>query len=522
MKPAAAFVCCLLWVWLHAQVPDVQHYQFDIELSDRSDSIKGLATIRFKMAQEGSELIFDLTGIRNGKGMLVRGIETGGKAVRFTHRQDQLLLHFDTLLPAGAEKEISIRYAGIPSDGLIISKNMYGDRTFFSDNWPNRAHQWIPCNDRPDDKASVAFAVTAPVQYQVVSNGLLMEETNLASDLKKTVWKEDIPIPTKVMVIGAAKMAVGFLDTAVGVPVYAWVYPQDRDKGFKDYRLTKDMLQFFQSYIGPYAFKKLANVQSKTIFGGMENASAIFYAETSVTGDGKNEDLMAHEVAHQWFGNMVSEKSFAHLWLSEGFATYLTNVYLEWKYGQRRLQDRLSDERQAVLDFYRKSKSSVVNETPDLMSLLNANSYQKGSWILHMLRREVGDAAFQQILQAYYIRYRGSNADSKDFQQVAESVSGKGLESFFTQWLYQSGFPRIRAKWKYSNGSVQIAVQQTGTEQFAFPLEIALVDGRGNQILHRIVVNKIKDSFSLPASQKPTVILLDPNVNLLFEGTITE
>jgi aminopeptidase N len=522
MKKALIIVCCALCCFAaNSQLPDVQQYHFNIELSDRSDSIKGLATIRFKLNSDYKTVDFDLAAVRNGKGMQVQAVTAADKPLQFTHRQDVVRIQLTDSMQAAPEGEVQIRYAGIPSDGLIISKNKYGDRTFFSDNWPNRAHQWVPCNDRPDDKAAVTFAVTAPAHYQVISNGMLQEETNVGEE-KRTVWQEATPIPTKVMVIGAARMATGYLDTAAGVPVWAWVYPQDRDRGFEDYARTKEMLRFFTAYIGPYAFQKLANVQSKTIFGGMENASAIFYAENSITNDIASEGLMAHEVAHQWFGNTVTERSFAHLWLSEGFATYLTNIYLEQKYGLRKLQDNLAAERQQVIDFSRREKSAVVNETPNLMSLLNANSYQKGGWVLHMLRRELGDPVFKQILQTYYRRFGGGNADTPDFQKVAEEISGKQLGTFFSQWLYKPGLPKINVQWKWSGGTVQATVQQTGETHFSFPLEIGFVDAQGIQTIHRIFVNKTKERFDLPATQKPTVVLLDPAVNLLFEGTIRE
>src|SRR6478672_3808793 len=223
---------------------------------------------------------------------------------------------------------------GIPRDGLIISTNKYGERTFFSDNWPNRAHQWIPCVDRLDDKASFEFVVTAPSHYQMASNGTLVSRTAGGNEKTVTFWRETTPLPTKVMVIGVADFAVKkFADSPDSIPVTAWIFPGDSTKGFYDYALTPHMLRFFSDYIGPYPYRKLANVQSKTIFGGMENASAIFYAEGSVTGDRKWEDVYAHEIAHQWFGDMATEKSFAHLWLSEGFATYLTHIYFQHQYG---------------------------------------------------------------------------------------------------------------------------------------------------------------------------------------------
>src|SRR5207249_666261 len=131
-----------------------------------------------------------------------------------------------------------------------------------------------------------------------------------------------------------------FDDSPKNIPVSAWVYPQDSAKGFYDYALATEILKFYANYIAPYPYKKLANVQSKTIFGGMENASAIFYAENSVNGERTSEDLLAHEIAHQWFGDMASETSFEHLWLSEGFATYFTDLYFEKKYGKEAMVTR--------------------------------------------------------------------------------------------------------------------------------------------------------------------------------------
>ena len=245
----------------------------------------------------------------------------------------------------------------IPADGLIISKNKYGDRTFFSDNWPDRAHNWLPCNDHPFDKASVEFIVTAPEHYQVVSNGLQIEETSLPDHLKLTHWKEDVPLPTKVMVIGAANFAVNYVGNVDCIPIYSWVYAEDRDNGFQHYAVAKDILPWYIKNIGPYAYKKLANVQSKTIFGGMENASAIFYFENSVNDD-TLDALFAHEIAHQWFGNSACEADWPHLWLSEGFATYMAHLYLESKYGVDSFNKRMVIDRMKIIAICKKTKYS--------------------------------------------------------------------------------------------------------------------------------------------------------------------
>ena len=171
----------------------------------------------------------------------------------------------------------------------------------------------------------------------------------------------------------------------------------------------------------------------------MENAGCIFYAENSVTGKGTAEGLMAHEIAHQWFGNSVTENDWHHVWLSEGFATYLTAVYLEKTYGKEKLDEQMKSARNRVLGFYKRSQRPIIDTTvTDLMKLLNANSYQKGAWVLHMLRRKLGDDLFLEGLRSYYKKYRNRNAGTSDFQKVMEGVYKKDLSEFFKQWLYMS------------------------------------------------------------------------------------
>ena len=210
--------------------------------------------------------------------------------------------------------------------------------------------------------------VTAPVHYQVISNGRLIKETILPDNKKLTHWKEDIPLSTKVMVIGVANFAVKqFEDSPKEIPVSAWVYPQDSVKGFQNYSVAPGILKFLSDYIGTYPFNKLANVQSTTIFGGMENASAIFYSEGSVSSQSV-EGLFAHEITHQWFGDMASEKSFPHLWLSEGFATYLTHIYMESKYGTDSMNKEMQIDRKQIIAFVKKSNRPVVDSVSALMN----------------------------------------------------------------------------------------------------------------------------------------------------------
>ncbi|HEX8316166.1 MAG TPA: M1 family metallopeptidase [Flavisolibacter sp.] len=501
-----------------AQEIDVLHYKFALELNDKDDSINGLAAVTFVKKVSDQKLSLDLVSVnKQGKGMyvyLVTSDAASAVKLSFSQTADKIIISAPQIKKDDTAT-IYVAYKGIPADGLIISKNKYGDRTFFADNWPNRAHNWIPCNDRPDDKAMFEFRVTAPAHYSVISNGIKNGEKILPDGTKRTVWTENTPLPTKVMAIGVARFATKtFADSPSDIPVSAWVYPQDSTKGFYDYALAPDILKFFSNYIAPYPYKKLANVQSKTIFGGMENASAIFYAENSVTGDRSSEDLLAHEIAHQWFGDMASEKSFAHLWLSEGFATYLTNFYFEKKYGKEAAAERWKEEREQVIAFSKQSSSPVVDSTKNLMSLLNANSYQKGAWVLRMLRNEVGDTTFQKIIQTYYHQYKGSNADSKDFEAVAEKVSGKELTWFFDQWLYQNEIPRLAITYSKTSEGIRMHIKQRQKHPFQFILPVSV---ESNGKLKKILLRITKETESFLIGQDRDKRIIDLDYNLLFE-----
>jgi aminopeptidase N len=346
-----------------------------------------------------------------------------------------------------------------------------------------------------------------------VANGLKVSETALPGNLKLTHWKEATALPTKVTVIGVADFAVDHTGDVKGIPVYTYVFPENKDVGFKSYAVAKEILAYFMDKLGPYAYEKLANVQSKTIFGGMENASSIFYFENSV-GDKGIESLMAHEIAHQWFGDAASEKNFSHLWLSEGFATYMTNVYLEHKYGADTLKKRLKADRLKIFQFEKSRVTPVVDTTvkDNYMVMLNANSYEKGGWVLHMLQRKLGDEAFWKGIRAYYAKYNGGNANTDDLRTIMEQASGQDLQQFFKQWLFTTGHPQLAINWKYDplKKAVNIRVTQKQDLPYEFTLECLV-----GKKLHRINVKNKTTTISLPVMAKPLTVTFDPDVNLL-------
>jgi aminopeptidase N len=515
------FLAVCLYTKAQTSIPgiDVQHYDFSIHLSDDNDTIKGFATVQIKFLKDVKGFELNLVKQNSqGKGMLVSAVTEGRKSIAFS--QDSDLVHINTSVNKNDVHSYTITYQGIPADGLIISKNEFGHRTFFGDNWPNRAHNWLPCADYPADKATVDFFVYAPNHYDVVANGLKMEEREVINNMKLTHWHESAELPTKVMVIGAADFAIDHTGDVGQISVYTYVFPESKEAGFKSYAVAKEILPFYIKTFGPFAYEKLANVQSKTIFGGMENASAIFYYEESVASKGI-EELMAHEIAHQWFGDAASEKGFSHLWLSEGFATYMTNVYLEHKYGADTLKKRLIADRKRVFAFEKRRFTPVVDTTANgkYMQLLNDNSYQKGGWILHMLRRKLGDSLFWKGIRNYYAKYNGANANTDDLRLIMEQASGQDLKIFFKQWLYTPGHPKLNITWNYNKNkqTITLNIEQKQDVLFEFPLEISIAG-----VKHTVSVKKKNMNYSIAAKEKPTALTIDPDINLLFGCELTE
>ncbi|HFC01097.1 MAG TPA: M1 family peptidase [Phaeodactylibacter sp.] len=506
---------------------DVLHYGFEITISDTTDEIKGMATVKILFLKNQKEFKLDLVQkIGDEKGMDVTQVLQNSAAIPFSQSDDFLIITPPSPIQKGDTLTYQITYHGIPADGLIIAKNKYGDRTFFGDNWPNRAHHWLPCIDHPSDKAAVDFKITAPDHYQVVANGVQIEELNIDDETKMTHWKETVDLPMKVAVFGAARFGVQYVGDTHGVPITSWIYRQDRLAGYYDYSVAKEVLAFFIENIGTYSYKKLANVQSKTRYGGMENASNIFYFENSVTGKGEEESLIAHEVAHQWFGNSVSEKNWYHIWLSEGFATYGANLYLENKYGRAKMVENLKAERKMILDYVKSNPAPIVNKTiTNWNKLLTTHVYQRASFVLHMLRREVGETAFWNGLRNYYAAYRGKNTLTKDFQKVMEQASGKKLDTFFEQWMYRSEIPQLEMTWKKTKRKrLQLHLQQLQNgAAFDFPLDVEAVNADGTCSKKWTVRISQKDqTINLKCKFMPKEVILDGATWLLFEGEVRE
>ena len=509
---------------------DALNYIFEITLSDETDVIKMNATIDVRFLDDGvKELRLDLikkSAALEGKGMTVSAVNSNGEAVTFRHENDAVFI----VLPAPSKRyqrnQFTISYSGIPATGLKIAPNKHGDRTFFSDNWPNRGRNWLSTIDHPSDKSKCEFIVTAPDHYQVVSNGLKMEETVLGDGNRLTHWRQGVPIASWLYVLGVAEFAVQQVDDFDGKAIKTWVYRQDRDAGFYDFaEPTKKVLAYYSDYIGPFSYERLANIQSNSVGGGMEAASAILYGDNSVTGTRsiRWRNVVIHEIAHQWFGNAVTEYDWDDVWLSEGFATYFTQLFIEHEYGRDEFISGMKSSKKRIDDFSAKNPDYTIvhDNLADVRDVVTGQIYQKGSWTLHMLRGKIGTDNFWKGIKTYYAEFQNANATTADFIRHMEEASGQGLEQFFNQWLHTGATLQYSGNWSYNKktSSVEIKIDQSSTNNqlFEMPLQIGIaMEGKPSQI-ETVQVNKKTNTYSIKVAEAPKAVVLDPNTWVLVD-----
>jgi len=555
---------------------DVLHYVFELTLSDATNRINGVTSVQIRFLTNGVEsFALDLAGRDDDleSGMIVSAVgeivDTPGSRklltmvrsvppeqaeLEFAHGADRLHIFLTEPALRGQVRRFQIQYYGTPDRGLVIGENMHGDRAFFSDNWPNWARNWLPTIDHPYEKATAEMVVTAPNHYQVISNGLLVEETNLAGDeltkaqsvagmpgqeFRLTHWKQSVPIASWLFALGAARFAVDYYDEFDNKSLQTWVYAQDREKGFYDFAVpTKQAMQFFSDTIGPYAYEKLANVQSNSVGGGMEAATSIFYGDDSVTGERtvRWRNVIIHEIAHQWWGNTVTEADWDDVWLSEGFATYFTLLYREYAYGRDDFLEGLTADKQRIINFYAERPDyTIVHDNLDPIgrdTVTTGMMYQKGSWFLHMLRGMIGEDRFWSGIREYYRLYYNGNATTDDFREVMENTYEPAIDltHFFSQWLNQGGFPNLRSDWDWDGATNELVIklEQVDDDGYVFemPIPIAITvparrgEGRGARsqaLVREIIMRPGMSETRIELDREPTEVVFDPDHWVLMQ-----
>lgn len=510
---------------------DVLHYDIELALSDDQDWIRGRVGVRLRATTAGpTRATLDFTGLA------VESVTVGGAPVDAVLEAGRLHIPLGQSLNAGDEVVAEVVYRGVPDDGLILRPNVEGTPSAFVDNWPNRTRFWLPSVDHPSDKATARFTIHAPAEWEVVANGRLVGQPyptapgtpGPETGPKRTwIYATELPHPTYTLVVGATEMVVTTLGTsACGrapasprldgcVESSTWLYPGSVEAASPSFERAVEMVDFFADVIGPFPYEKLAHVQSATRFGGMENASAIFYSEQGLASGRDMEGTVSHEIAHQWFGDSATPEDWSHLWLSEGFATYFGAVFFEYADGIPDFRRRMTQAAEAYLTSPDTLLPVVNTEAQDLFALLNRNSYQKGGWVLHMLRGQVGDDVFFQAMQEYYRAHRHSTASTDDLRVVLERASGQELGWFFDQWLHQPGYPVLQAEAGADDeaGYMQVTLRQLQGEyapRFRLPLTLEFQWG-GNREREQVVLEGDEGVFAFPGIPASARLTVDPD-----------
>ena len=505
---------------------DVQDYEFTIELPDSGATIRGSATLRMRRTARGDSLVLDLLDLP------VTRVALDGKTARFSPVAGGIAIPIPKALTG--QFEVTVDYGGTVVDGLIARHDSAGRWTYFGDNWPNRARHWIPSIDHPSDKATVLWRVIAPPAQTLVANGKLLSTRDAlgrdGSPKKEWIWREGRPIPPYLMVIAAAPLVAYDLgDTDCGlaemqrcVPQTVYTAPEQKSFSPGPFARAGEMVQLFSRLVGPFPYEKLAHLQSSTRFGGMENASAIFYADRGFRTGQMGEGVVAHETAHQWFGDAVTEREWPHVWLSEGFATYFAALWTRAAHGDSAFVGDMSSIRKRVLDDQAAVPKRPVIDTieTELLSLLNRNSYEKGGFVLHMLKNEIGERAFFDALRAYYAAHKHSTALTDDLRLAMEHEAKRPLGWFFDQWLKRPGYPDVTATWTYDAAAREVTINATQSSTFGnfqFPLTVAVVDSTGvaRRATLAMTSNGAAVQARLPLATSPKSVTLDPDVVLL-------
>lgn len=502
---------------------DALHYDITLIPSDTGTHVLGEVQINWRL--RSTEIVeMQLDSAMRVIRVLVDG-KPNTRISRTRYARSEAWIGVPHQKQAGDTISTRVRYRGYVRDGLIIGSNQYGARTIFADNWPDRAHLWLPSQDHPSDKATVAFHVQVPLGQQVIANGVLEKIDTLAYDNLVWHYRMDTPIPVYTMVVGIGRLARTELTRAACsvkcVPLSVWTYPEDSAYALSGpFRRAGQMLDYFSNLLGAFPYSSLAHVESSTRFGGMENSTAIFYDEKQYQKQTLRESLIAHETAHQWFGDAVTEADWHHLWLSEGFATYLAALWQEHAEGDSAFGQTMRTAAAAIFKSEDTERPILDSAATDLLALLNSNNYQKGAWVLHQLRGLTGDSAFFSGLRRFYTAYRDSTALSADFSRIMAAAAGQDLDWYFRQALLQPGYPILTIDWRHQDQTLTFDISQTqptGWGAYRIPNLILRVDGRPV----RLEVSGRRTRVRVEGiSRKPKKIEVDPNGWWLLRATV--
>ena len=502
-----------------------KHYAVNLTLNEQlSEFVTASARIDVLVLKRTALIDLDFGELQT------KSVTVDSKPAAFTHRNNKLEIKLAEAANPGTKIVIEVVYQGKPKDGLIMTTDKDGKPSAVGDNWPNRVHHWIPTLDHPSAKATITFNVTAPADEEVVANGKLDQVQTTANGTRTWTYSQGVPIPPYCMIIAVGQFTRLEPSQRTLTPLSYYVPGSDGPVAIKGFAPSIPSLEYFTEIVGPYPYEKLAMIVGATQFGGMENSSAIVFATTlfNPRPQAKISEpfgiprgtvaLIAHEIAHQWFGDSVTESTWADLWLSEGFATYFAGLFLQRYESEAAFQDYMNNAARNVFEYEKKSRTPVFDrETEDLMNLLNANSYQKGAWVLHMLRSSLGDQVFFRGIRDYYETHKNATATTEDLRTALEKASGKDLKGFFQRWIYDSGHPeyRLTSEWRGRQLRLVLRQLQSGNPFLDHvPITITTAGGKRDLVLKP---SGKQHTETIRLAGKPTSIEIDPRNTLLKE-----
>ena len=499
---------------------DVLHYDVDLDIDMEEKSIWGKASLDiFWPNQAGDYFFLDLVGLK-ADSMFINLA-----SIPITADDGRLLVDAQHWPVTNDTNKVTVFYRGQPgndgSGGFFFGDNIaFTQGEGLNSSPPSMLRYWIPSNDVPDDKATLDLKVTVPHQLTAVANGTLIEKSEKEGRVTYH-YRERHPIATYLIAVSVSDFSF-FSDYYVSltndtIPLSYYVLPNDLSKAKEDWKDVPRMMDFFERTFGAYPFDSYGMVEVP-IRGAMEHQTMTSISSRLVTGDHTYDYIVVHELAHQWWGNLVTLADWRDIWLNEGFASYCEALYIEHTQGVSALQ--------GYMEAFKERYLSEVNQRGDFpiydpVYLWGATVYQKGAWILHTLRWTVGDTLFRRILRDYGQTFSYSSADTRDFIRVCEQISSSDVQPFFDQWVFGAGMIELSASWEVTQVHedqylARLLLQQTQRVEtvFEFPLEIRFTTPSGEKS-DTLFVDERTQEFTFSLGERPVSLALDPNHWLL-------
>jgi len=460
-----------------------------------------------------------------GEGMRFGRVEVDGVGARYLHHGDTL----DILLPA--PRTYNDTFAVVMDYEITPEKGLYfiqpdslvpgRRRQIWTQGEAEDNRYWLPVYDYPNDRATSELRATIPSEWKLLSNGSLVSVGPGATP-GTNVWHYSIghPHSTYLIMLAAGDYLVT-RDTAAGVPLEYWTYPDQPERVTPTFGRTPEVMRFFVDLLGPYPWDKYAQVViADFMYGGMENTTATTlndYALVDERGlvDYNTDELVAHELAHQWFGDLVTNRSWEHLWLHESYATYLAARFIGRRYGEDEFAWTMYENGRIGI----RSEETRGRDPLAVGERVTANIYQRGSRVLHMLNRLVGDELFNRANRLFLQRHAYGVVETNDLKLAFEDATGLNLGWFFDQWIYRAGHPHLRVEEQWSGNKLALRVVQTqsrdsltGLFSMPVPMEFYLADG---VVRDTIWVTKEDETFTFSLPERPRFTIFDAGDALL-------